>query len=61
VPNGPGNYSNHSFSQRDFKSLSNEPDSATFRVHNLGHTGAILLFSRNIEPKIVQDAEPPCL
>jgi integrase len=40
------------------RSSSIEPDSATFRFHNLRHACAMLLLSLNVSPKIVQDAEP---
>ncbi len=43
------------------RSSSIEPDSAIFQFHNVRHARAMLLFSRNVSPKIVQDAEPSCL
>ena len=56
-PNRAGRPLDHTnFYQRDFKKLLDRARlSPTFRFHDLRHTCATLLLSRNVNPKIVQE------
>ena len=56
-PNRVGRTLDHTnFYQRDFKKLLERAElSPTFRFHDLRHTCATLLLSRNVHPKVVQE------